>query len=67
MLDYLAKALPGTPSATLASAPDIDVTDALGRAPVDAALGRITGRNNVVSEEIAARLRVARGEPIAAR
>ena len=34
---------------------------------VDAALGRIAGRNNVVSEEIAAQLRAARGEPIAAR
>jgi ankyrin repeat protein len=46
---------------------DAQVSDALGRTPVDAALGRITGRNNVVSEDIAARLRIARGEPIAAR
>jgi ankyrin repeat protein len=46
---------------------DPKISDALGRTPVDAALGRIAGRNNVVSEEIAARLREARGEPIAAR
>jgi uncharacterized protein len=46
---------------------DPKISDALGRTPVDAALGRIAGRNTVVSEEIAARLRAARGEPIAAR
>ena len=47
----------------LAKGADPNVEDALGRTPVDAALGRIPGRNNVVSEEIAARLRAARGEP----
>ncbi len=51
----------------LAKGADPKISDALGRTPVDAALGRIAGRNNVVSEEIAARLRAARGEPIAAR
>jgi ankyrin repeat protein len=51
----------------LAKGADPKVSDALGRTPVDAALGRIAGRNNVVSEEIAARLREARGEPVAAR
>jgi ankyrin repeat protein len=51
----------------LAKGADPKVSDALGRTPVDAALGRITGRGNVVSEDIAATLRAARGEPIAAR
>jgi ankyrin repeat protein len=51
----------------LSKGADPKVSDALGRTPVDAALGRIAGRNNVVSEDIAARLRQARGEPIAAR
>lgn len=51
----------------LANGADPNISDALGRTPVDAALGRITGRGNVVSEEIAAKLRAARGEPIAAR
>lgn len=51
----------------LANGADAKASDALGRTPVDAALGRIAGRNNVVSEDIAARLRQARGEPIAAR
>jgi ankyrin repeat protein len=51
----------------LAKGADPKVTDALGKTPVDAALGRIAGRNNVVSEDIAARLREARGEPIATR
>ena len=46
----------------LANGADPNVTDALGKTPVDAALGRITGRNNVVSEDLAARLRLARGE-----
>jgi ankyrin repeat protein len=50
----------------LAKGADPSVTDALGKTPVDAALGRISGRDNVVSEDIAARLRAARGEPIAA-
>ena len=50
----------------LAKGADPRVTDALGKTPVDAALGRITGRGNVVSEDIAARLRTA-AEPIAAR
>ena len=45
----------------LANGADPNVTDALGKTPVDAALGRIAGRNNVVSEELAARLRAARG------
>jgi ankyrin repeat protein len=51
----------------LAKGADPKISDALGRTPVDAALGRITGRNTVVSEDIAAKLRAARGEPIAAR
>ena len=51
----------------LAKGADPRVTDALGKTPVDAALGRITGRGNVVSEDIAARLRTAAAEPIAAR
>ena len=51
----------------LAKGADPNITDALGRTPVDAALGRVAGRNTVVSEEIAARLRAARGEPTAAR
>ena len=51
----------------LAKGANPNISDALGRTPVDAALGRIAGRNTVVSEEIAARLRAARGEPIAAR
>jgi ankyrin repeat protein len=38
---------------------DPKISDALGRTPVDAALGRIAGRNTVVSEEIAAILRAA--------
>ncbi len=51
----------------LAKGADPNVTDALGRTPVDAALGHITGRGNVVSEELAARLRLARGEPAGGR
>jgi len=51
----------------LAKGADPRVTDALGKTPVDAALGRIAGRGNVVSEDIAARLRTAAAEPIAAR
>jgi ankyrin repeat protein len=51
----------------LANGADPNVTDALGKTPVDAALGRIAGRNPVVSEELAARLRAARGQPTAAR
>ena len=51
----------------LAKGANPNISDALGRTPVDAALGRIAGRNTVVSEEIAATLRAARGEPIAAR
>jgi ankyrin repeat protein len=51
----------------LAKGADPNISDALGRTPVDAALGRIAGRNNVISEDIAARLREARGEPAAAR
>jgi ankyrin repeat protein len=49
----------------LAKGADPKITDALGRTPVDAALGKIAGRNTVVSEDLAARLRVARGEPAA--
>jgi ankyrin repeat protein len=51
----------------LAKGADPNISDALGRTPVDAALGRVAGRNTVVSEELANRLRAARGEPIAAR
>jgi ankyrin repeat protein len=51
----------------LAKGADPNISDALGRTPVDAALGRVTGRNTVVSEDIAAKLRAARGEPVAAR
>jgi ankyrin repeat protein len=51
----------------LAKGVDPKISDALGRTPVDAALGKIAGRNNVVSEDIAARLREARGESVAAR
>ncbi len=51
----------------LAKGADPRVSDALGRTPVDAALGRIAGRNNVVSEEVAALLRAASADPIAAR
>jgi ankyrin repeat protein len=49
----------------LAKGADPRVTDALGKTPVDAALGRTAGRGNVVSEDIAARLRTAAAEPIA--
>jgi ankyrin repeat protein len=52
----------------LAKGADPNVTDALGRTPVDAALGQVGGRDNTVSEEIAALLRAAGArEPIAAR
>jgi ankyrin repeat protein len=51
----------------LAYGADPKISDALGRTPVDAALGRVAGRNTVVSEDIATKLRAARGEPIAAR
>ena len=51
----------------LAKGANPNISDALGRTPVDAALGRIAGRNTVVSEEIAVRLRAARGEPTAPR
>jgi ankyrin repeat protein len=40
---------------------DIDVVDALGKSPLDAALGNIGGRDNIVSEEIAELLRAAAG------
>ncbi|HEX7079427.1 MAG TPA: ankyrin repeat domain-containing protein [Gammaproteobacteria bacterium] len=41
---------------------EVDIVDALGVSPVDAALGRIGGRDNTVSEEVAAILRNAGGE-----
>jgi ankyrin repeat protein len=53
----------------LAKGADPNVKDALGKTPLDGALGRIsTGRENVASEEVAARLRAAGArEPIASR
>jgi len=36
---------------------DVDIVDALGKSPLDAALGRIGGRDNTVSESVAAILR----------
>ncbi|HEX6999369.1 MAG TPA: ankyrin repeat domain-containing protein [Gammaproteobacteria bacterium] len=39
----------------------VDVVDALGKSPLDAALGRIGGRDNTVSEEVAQILRQALG------
>jgi uncharacterized protein len=41
----------------------VDVVDALGKSPLDAALGNIGGRDNTVSEEIAAMLRAASNAP----
>jgi uncharacterized protein len=38
---------------------EVDVVDALGYSPLDAALGRTGGRDNAVSEDIAAQLRNA--------
>src|SRR5690606_17430210 len=38
----------------------VDIVDALGRSPIDQALGRVGGRGDVVSEEVAAILRAAR-------
>jgi ankyrin repeat protein len=47
---------------------DPTVKDALGKTPLDAALGRVGGRDNTPSEEVAAVLRAAMaGGPIAAR
>jgi ankyrin repeat protein len=43
----------------LAKGADPNVKDVLGRTPLDGALGRIAGRDNTPSEEIAARLRAA--------
>ncbi|HEY8520531.1 MAG TPA: ankyrin repeat domain-containing protein [Gammaproteobacteria bacterium] len=37
----------------------VDVVDALGKSPLDAALGRVGGRDNTVSEEVAQILREA--------
>lgn len=37
----------------------VDIVDALGRSPIDQALGRVGGRGDVVSEEVAAILRAA--------
>jgi ankyrin repeat protein len=45
----------------LAEGADPKVKDALGRTPLDGALGRIAGRDNTPSEEIAALLRAAGG------
>jgi ankyrin repeat protein len=39
----------------------VDVTDALGKTPLDAALGKIGGRDNTPSDEIAEMLRKAGG------
>jgi hypothetical protein len=39
---------------------DVRVVDALGKSPLDAALGGIGGRDNTVSEEIAELLKKAR-------
>ncbi len=38
---------------------EVDIVDALGQSPLDAALGRIGGRDNTVSEEAAAIIRAA--------
>jgi uncharacterized protein len=38
---------------------EVDIVDALGQSPIDAALGRVGGRDNVASQEIAERLRGA--------
>jgi ankyrin repeat protein len=43
----------------LAKGADPNVKDALGKTPLDGAMGRIGGRDNTVSEEIANRLRNA--------
>ena len=43
----------------LAKGADPNVKDVLGRTPLDGALGRIGGRDNVASEEVAALLRAA--------
>jgi ankyrin repeat protein len=53
----------------LANGADPNVKDALGKTPLDGALGRIgSGRDSIVSEEIAARLRAATARgPIAQR
>jgi ankyrin repeat protein len=45
----------------LAKGADPNVKDALGKTPLDAALGRVGGRDNTPSEEIAALLRAAGG------
>lgn len=51
----------------LANGADVDVIDAHGMSPLDQALGRTGGRDNTVSEEIAALLRGAVGGAAAAR
>src|SRR5690606_921765 len=43
----------------IAQGAEVDIIDTLGRSPVDAALGRIGGRGDVVSEEVAEILRAA--------
>jgi uncharacterized protein len=52
----------------LAKGADPNVEDALGKTPLDGALGRIGGRDNTASEEVAALLRAAGArEPLASR
>jgi ankyrin repeat protein len=41
----------------IANGAEVDIVDARGRSPVDVALGRIGGRDNTVSEEVADMLR----------
>jgi ankyrin repeat protein len=41
----------------IANGAEVDIVDARGRTPIDVAMGRIGGRDNTVSEEIADRLR----------
>jgi len=43
----------------IARGAQVDIVDALGKSPLDAALGQIGGRDNVVSEEVAEILRNA--------
>ena len=45
----------------IAHGANVDVTDELGKSPIDAALGNIGGRDNKPSEEIAELLRKAHG------
>jgi ankyrin repeat protein len=43
----------------IAEGAEVDIVDSLGKTPIDAAMGRIGGRDNTVSEEIAEILRNA--------